>query len=46
MYKQDEDSSNNQDQPDRPSNPSPDTQLKRKLEMTLRERNQWQYRAT
>lgn len=30
----------------RPSHPSPDIQMKRKLEMTLLERNQWQLRAT
>jgi hypothetical protein len=31
---------------ERPSHPSPDIQMKRKLEMTLLERNQWQLRAT
>ncbi len=31
---------------DRPSHPSPDMQMKRKLENTLIERNQWQLRAT
>lgn len=34
-----------QHQPDRPPNPSPDTQIQRKLEMTLKERNQWQLKA-
>ncbi|KAI7899300.1 uncharacterized protein BX663DRAFT_522127 [Cokeromyces recurvatus] len=33
-------------QPSRPSHPSPDMQLKKKLDMTLRERNQWQLKAT
>lgn len=31
---------------DRPSHPSPELQMKRKLENTLIERNQWQLRAT
>ncbi|KAG2196678.1 hypothetical protein INT46_002638, partial [Mucor plumbeus] len=35
-----------QEQIERPAHPSPDTQIKRKLETTLRERNQWQLRAT
>ncbi|CEP12495.1 hypothetical protein [Parasitella parasitica] len=37
MYKQNE--------LDRPANPSPDVQIQKKLESTLRERNQWQLRA-
>ncbi|GAN09109.1 hypothetical protein MAM1_0244d08631 [Mucor ambiguus] len=35
-----------QEQLERPANPSPDTQIRKKLETTLRERNQWQLRAT
>lgn len=31
---------------ERPSHPSPDSQIKHKLETTLLERNQWQIRAT
>ncbi|KAL7315788.1 hypothetical protein PS15m_004963 [Mucor circinelloides] len=35
-----------QEQLERPAHPSPDTQIRKKLETTLRERNQWQLRAT